>query len=138
METLADFLFEKKEEIPDGIYIELMNKIMVERNKPSSDIRTYNIQYTVPTIFFDSGVYNGKYVLHLKEETKNIKIEKSLYRLIKQALPYRYFLNSNTVINGDDFFTDLSNGYIKENKKSKKLHNILPVRCILINNIKKI
>ena len=138
METLADFLFEKKEEIPDGIYIELMNKMMIERNKPRSDIRTYNIQYTVPTIFFDSGVYNGKYVLHLKEETKNIKIEKSLYRLIKQTLPYKYWLNSDTVINGDDFFTHLSNGYIKENKKSKKLHNILPVRSILIHNIKKI
>ena len=51
MEKIQEILFENKEKIPDGVYLELMNNLKLNADK------YYKIEYVrlIPTVMFDRG-----------------------------------------------------------------------------------
>lgn len=106
MEKIQEILFENKEQIPEGIYLELMNNLKIAHEVVNE---LYEIEYTIikPSLYYNlnEGGLNVSCSIH-RNGKKIIKISTDHYLYKDFKLPFKPFITF-----GSNLFPEFENDY---------------------------
>lgn len=111
MEKIQEILFENKEKIPDGVYLELMNTLKIEKKD------FYKIEYEVirPHLFFNKEEEN--IIIHTSVEKDNNHENKKYEIIISSHNPNLYDSDKKKLNEGLPFVWDGRNIIFNDKEK---------------------